>query len=435
MKRKVNQVGLLLCLLICTIDTVGTRYEFDDEYGFEPYLIQIDATHYLCAYEGPENGGWAVVLNLDTSDWSLTPVDNFQFDLETSFNPSLVQIDTNHYLCTYDVQFGYNYYAFARVLTIDTSDWTISAGTGFQIDTNASRSGQVSMFDPTHYLCVYEGPGYGGATSCWSVILTVDTADWSISKETAVDIGGNHEPVLSKVDATHYLCSYVNIGFGGSSIILTVDGSDWSITAGTPYEFCEADVSGIDMTLVNDNHFICVYSNNDTGWSGVLNVDDTWNVGFGDPFEFFEEEGGCSYSVMKINEANYICTYVYEWETMKDEGCSGYSVILSVEIPPVSIDGNTEQNKAISYDNFPNPFYQNTNISFSINQTSDVIIDIYNLKGQIIKILENDLLSVGDYVYTWDGTDKLNNSVTPGVYFYRIVTDDISSVHRMIMIK
>jgi len=40
-------------------------FEFDGSYAYTPELIQADQNHYLCAYTGPGNNGWAVVLGVD----------------------------------------------------------------------------------------------------------------------------------------------------------------------------------------------------------------------------------------------------------------------------------------------------------------------------------------------------------------------------------
>ena len=42
----------------------GSLFEWDSVNGTNPALAQIDATHYLCVYEGPDSDGWAVILNV-----------------------------------------------------------------------------------------------------------------------------------------------------------------------------------------------------------------------------------------------------------------------------------------------------------------------------------------------------------------------------------
>lgn len=70
--------------------------------------------------------------------------------------------------------------------------------------------------------------------------------------------------------------------------------------------------------------------------------------------------------------------------------------------------------------NTPNPFNIETKISFEINIKSQVILEIFNIRGQCIKKLVNQDQPAGNYTVTWDGTDDLGSQVTSGVYIYRI---------------
>jgi len=61
--------------------------------------------------------------------------------------------------------------------------------------------------------------------------------------------------------------------------------------------------------------------------------------------------------------------------------------------------------------NYPNPFNPITTISFSIQQESDIELKIYNLKGQKVKQLINDKLSVGQHSAVWNGEDEFVNRI------------------------
>jgi len=67
-----------------------------------PALTRIDSTHYLCAYEGPGDDGWAVVLDVDPSDWTVTSGTSFEFDAVKGKSPALIKIDSAHHLCAYE---------------------------------------------------------------------------------------------------------------------------------------------------------------------------------------------------------------------------------------------------------------------------------------------------------------------------------------------
>ncbi len=71
---------------------------------------------------------------------------------------------------------------------------------------------------------------------------------------------------------------------------------------------------------------------------------------------------------------------------------------------------------------FPNPFSINTTISFFIPTefAGNTDLSIYNLRGQKVKTLINEILPSGNYSVVWDKTDNSGEHVTSGVYFYRL---------------
>ncbi len=86
--------------------------------------------------------------------------------------------------------------------------------------------------------------------------------------------------------------------------------------------------------------------------------------------------------------------------------------------------------------NYPNPFNPTTTISFSITQTSPfVTLEIFNIKGQKVKTLINDKLDEGSHQVVWDGTNENNQSVSSGIYFYKLQTGKYSAVKKMVMMK
>ncbi|NQV18525.1 MAG: T9SS type A sorting domain-containing protein [Armatimonadetes bacterium] len=84
--------------------------------------------------------------------------------------------------------------------------------------------------------------------------------------------------------------------------------------------------------------------------------------------------------------------------------------------------------------NFPNPFNPMTTISFELNteNAEDIEIVIYNLKGQKVKQFSDirDQTSV-----IWDGRDDSGQSVSSGIYFYKLKAGDFREVRKMVLMK
>jgi len=86
--------------------------------------------------------------------------------------------------------------------------------------------------------------------------------------------------------------------------------------------------------------------------------------------------------------------------------------------------------------NYPNPFNPETAIYFSVEQTYLLVnLEIYNLKGQKIKTLVNEILPAGSHSVIWNGTDKNEKPVSSGVYLYKMKTGNYVSTKKMILMK
>ena len=85
--------------------------------------------------------------------------------------------------------------------------------------------------------------------------------------------------------------------------------------------------------------------------------------------------------------------------------------------------------------NYPNPFNPVTNIGYSIKEAGNVTLEVYNLRGQLVKILVNETKETGDHTTTWNGTDNTNKTVSSGVYLYKMKSSNYTSNKKMILLK
>jgi len=85
--------------------------------------------------------------------------------------------------------------------------------------------------------------------------------------------------------------------------------------------------------------------------------------------------------------------------------------------------------------NYPNPFNPETTIEFALPNRSQVELAIYNVLGQQVKKLINKSLSAGTYTISWDGRDDSGIPVASGIYFYKLITNDIHLSKKMVLLK
>jgi hypothetical protein len=85
--------------------------------------------------------------------------------------------------------------------------------------------------------------------------------------------------------------------------------------------------------------------------------------------------------------------------------------------------------------NYPNPFNPETTIRFSTKEAGIVSLKVYNLRGQLVRNLVSSNLPAGKHSIVWNGLDNNGNSVSSGVYLYRMDSANYSKTLRMILMK
>ena len=87
------------------------------------------------------------------------------------------------------------------------------------------------------------------------------------------------------------------------------------------------------------------------------------------------------------------------------------------------------------FPNYPNPFNPSTTIRYGLPEQSDIVLRVYNIKGQLVKTLENGAQSAGYHEVTWNGGDNTGKKISSGIYFYKLHTSDFTSMKKMILLK
>ncbi len=80
--------------------------------------------------------------------------------------------------------------------------------------------------------------------------------------------------------------------------------------------------------------------------------------------------------------------------------------------------------------NYPNPFNPSTIINFSVPEQQLVQLKVYNIIGQEVATLVNDVMNSGNYSVAFDAAD-----MSSGVYFYELRTEAYKEVRKMMLAK
>ena len=85
--------------------------------------------------------------------------------------------------------------------------------------------------------------------------------------------------------------------------------------------------------------------------------------------------------------------------------------------------------------NYPNPFNPDTVIPYSLSRKSVVEIAVYDLAGQLIRVLTQRAQHAGYYQVRWDGKDSAGQDTASGVYSIRMRAGGMDQVQKMLLLR
>ena len=113
------------------------------------------------------------------------------------------------------------------------------------------------------------------------------------------------------------------------------------------------------------------------------------------------------------------------WQTPKVWSSSFVGDMDAVSVDPVEMPGVYRLSN-----NYPNPFNPSTMISYEIGQSEQVRLSIYNILGQEVMVLVNDVQEAGIHNVQFQA-----GSLASGIYMYRLEAGNFTSTNKMILMK
>jgi hypothetical protein len=130
-----------------------------------------------------------------------------------------------------------------------------------------------------------------------------------------------------------------------------------------------------------------------------------------------------TYTDHNVNSGNFY----YRLKLMLRSGFEEFSNEAQVSVPIPS-------NNALRQ-NYPNPFNPETAIRFQLSGRQRVKLTVFNLQGNEVKTLVDDILEPGYHRTRWNGRDLAGGPAASGMYFYKLDTEDFSTVRRMVLLR
>ncbi len=101
----------------------------------------------------------------------------------------------------------------------------------------------------------------------------------------------------------------------------------------------------------------------------------------------------------------------------------------------VALDDPLVQHPVVNLSCYPNPFNPETTISFSLPSSGKVRLDVYNLRGQLVRSLIDTRLETGTHSVIWNGKDYSGRDSATGVYIFKLHTDQGNTVRKAMLLK
>ncbi len=95
------------------------------------------------------------------------------------------------------------------------------------------------------------------------------------------------------------------------------------------------------------------------------------------------------------------------------------------------VKNTTEQpNEYVLYQNYPNPFNPSTNIQYAISSKQFVTLKVYDILGNELATLINEVKPAGTYEVTWNAVN-----LPSGVYFYQLKAGNFTATKKLLLLK
>ena len=139
-----------------------------------------------------------------------------------------------------------------------------------------------------------------------------------------------------------------------------------------------------------------------------------------------------------------------QWYNILDEGNNimieglNYDEYL-IESKSASIFSKNEWNlmlkevSKLTYSNsieaYPNPFNGRLNINLNVDANSDGILQLYNIKGELVKSWDNRLIRSGISTIYWNPINDNGDNLSSGIYFISFQSSGINMKKKVIFLK
>jgi len=232
-------------------------------------------------------------------------------------------------------------------------------------------------------------------------------------------------------------------GHGQGEVVLRLDGNGHpsQFWCGS-YDNADHMVMSWDLTDELDRwvHVAGTYSSADGAWN--LYLDGLWNNTTIDPVGAVTADRGWAIGARAPDTTGIFPTErhfegfiddvrIYNIALTETEVTALYQQSLT----DVKSQSMTVPVNFVLSQNYPNPFNPHTRIDYQVPQTANVNISVYNIVGQLVTTLVDEVKSQGQYSVSWNATDQNGVPVPSGIYLAKMESNNFSATRKLTLLK
>jgi len=146
----------------------------------------------------------------------------------------------------------------------------------------------------------------------------------------------------------------------------------------------------------------------------------------------FTAPGAATHASVRARSWN-LWTGVSWWDDLAFQGLSAVSTgVEDNELHPI---GSVVPSDYALGQNYPNPFNPATTIEFSVPNSGPVRLEVFNVLGQKVVTLVDEVKTAGTWRVRWNSGDSFGGRAASGLYFYRLTAPGFMSTKRMVLLK
>lgn len=141
---------------------------------------------------------------------------------------------------------------------------------------------------------------------------------------------------------------------------------------------------------------------------------------------------GEKFSFIHIELEYFIRRYESEWENAIEAVDQSFAAVTHISKP---WDKKLKKPAIALTELYPNPFNQRVTMTFRLKHAGAARIKIYDVNGQMVKQIDKEISTAGDFRVRWNGTNERNQSVASGMYIIRVQQGEGIIAQKIILMK